>query len=283
MKWIKNLFSDKQKTDNVEINNVQNTEIITKERHLTQADIERIIYNVAREGINIDDDFDLSNIDPLFEEAARLIVAHQQGSISLIQRKFSIGYNRTGRIMDQLELAGIVGPTQGSKPRDVYVLDEYQLKQKLRSGNYICQSYTIKQTEDVKCKYSVEIEVKRKELEKEIELRKEQKILEDLELEKQLIREELLAEERKKQLRRLVKKELIDSGHIQREAKRTQIPQDIQDRVWVRDGGKCVVCGSNENLEFDHIIPFSKGGSNTYRNIQLLCERCNREKSNKIG
>jgi S-DNA-T family DNA segregation ATPase FtsK/SpoIIIE len=77
------------------------------------------------------DNFDLSDRDPLFEEAAQLIVAHQQGSTSLIQRKFSIGYNRAGRLMDQLEIAGIVGPTQGSKPRDVYVLDEYQLRLKL--------------------------------------------------------------------------------------------------------------------------------------------------------
>ena len=77
------------------------------------------------------DDFDPSDRDSLFEEAAQLIVAHQQGSTSLIQRKFSIGYNRAGRLMDQLESAGIVGPTQGSKPRDVYVLDEYQLRLKL--------------------------------------------------------------------------------------------------------------------------------------------------------
>ena len=61
------------------------------------------------------------------------------------------------------------------------------------------------------------------------------------------------------------------------------ITQAVKDRVWNRDGGKCVQCGSNENLEFDHIIPFSKGGANTYRNIQLLCEPCNRSKSAKIG
>ncbi|MDL2214930.1 DNA translocase FtsK [Dysgonomonas sp. OttesenSCG-928-M03] len=76
---------------------------------------------------------DLSDKDPLFEEAARLIVVHQQGSTSLIQRKFSIGYNRAGRLMDQLEAAGIVGPTQGSKPRDVMIVDEYSLEQKLNS------------------------------------------------------------------------------------------------------------------------------------------------------
>lgn len=74
---------------------------------------------------------DLNDRDPLFEEAARLIVVHQQGSTSLIQRKFSIGYNRAGRLMDQLEAAGIVGPTQGSKPREVYIADEYHLEQLL--------------------------------------------------------------------------------------------------------------------------------------------------------
>ena len=61
------------------------------------------------------------------------------------------------------------------------------------------------------------------------------------------------------------------------------ISQDVKDDVWNRDGGKCVQCGSNENLEFDHIIPHSKGGANTYRNIQLLCQSCNRQKSDNIG
>lgn len=76
---------------------------------------------------------DLNDRDALFDEAARLIVVHQQGSTSLIQRKFSIGYNRAGRLMDQLEAAGIVGPTQGSKPRDVYIADEYSLEQLLNN------------------------------------------------------------------------------------------------------------------------------------------------------
>jgi len=64
---------------------------------------------------------------------------------------------------------------------------------------------------------------------------------------------------------------------------RPSISQDLRDKVWRRDNGKCVQCGSQKNLEFDHIIPFSKGGSNTYRNLQLLCEACNRSKSDKIG
>lgn len=61
------------------------------------------------------------------------------------------------------------------------------------------------------------------------------------------------------------------------------ISQEVKDLVWNRDSGKCAQCSSNARLEFDHIIPFSKGGSNTYRNIQLLCEECNRKKTNKIG
>jgi S-DNA-T family DNA segregation ATPase FtsK/SpoIIIE len=76
---------------------------------------------------------DLNDRDALFEEAARLIVVHQQGSTSLIQRKFSIGYNRAGRLMDQLEAAGIVGAAQGSKPRDVFIQDEYSLEKMLNS------------------------------------------------------------------------------------------------------------------------------------------------------
>lgn len=60
------------------------------------------------------------------------------------------------------------------------------------------------------------------------------------------------------------------------------IPKDVKISVWRRDLGKCVECGSNEKLEYDHIIPVSKGGSNTERNVQLLCEKCNRGKSDSI-
>lgn len=74
---------------------------------------------------------DLSERDALFEEAARLIVAHQQGSTSLIQRKLKLGYNRAGRLIDQLEAAGIVGPFEGSKAREVLIKDEVSLEQLL--------------------------------------------------------------------------------------------------------------------------------------------------------
>ena len=78
-------------------------------------------------------DIDMGRLDPLFEDAARLVVIHQQGSTSLIQRKFAIGYNRAGRLMDQLEAAGIVGPFEGSKARQVLIQDEYSLEQLLNS------------------------------------------------------------------------------------------------------------------------------------------------------
>jgi hypothetical protein len=61
------------------------------------------------------------------------------------------------------------------------------------------------------------------------------------------------------------------------------IPQEVKDLVWRRDQGRCVQCGSRHRLEFDHIIPFSRGGASTYRNVQLLCENCNRKKSGAIG
>lgn len=76
-------------------------------------------------------DIDLAERDALFADAARLIVRHQQGSTSLIQRKMKLGYNRAGRLIDQLEAAGIVGPFEGSKAREVLVQDEHSLEQLL--------------------------------------------------------------------------------------------------------------------------------------------------------
>lgn len=81
------------------------------------------------------EDFDPNMRDELFEEAARIIVQHQQGSTSLLQRKLKLGYNRAGRIIDQLEAAGIVGPFEGSKAREVLIANEIALEQFLRDIN----------------------------------------------------------------------------------------------------------------------------------------------------
>jgi S-DNA-T family DNA segregation ATPase FtsK/SpoIIIE len=76
---------------------------------------------------------DLTNLDKLFKDCARIVVSSQSGSTSNLQRKFNLGYNRAGRIMDQLEAAGIVGPAVGSKPREVLYSSEMELEQYLES------------------------------------------------------------------------------------------------------------------------------------------------------
>lgn len=73
--------------------------------------------------------------------------------------------------------------------------------------------------------------------------------------------------------------ELLEKGESLAGCVREPIPREVRVLVWRRDQGRCVVCGSTQKLEFDHIIPLAKGGSNTERNIQLLCESCNREKA----
>ena len=71
-------------------------------------------------------------------------------------------------------------------------------------------------------------------------------------------------------------------NRMSKAAKRQPISDEVRMFVWQRDKGRCVQCGSNEKLEFDHIIPVAKGGSDTERNLQLLCEQCNRAKSDSI-
>lgn len=75
---------------------------------------------------------------------------------------------------------------------------------------------------------------------------------------------------------------VIESKIDATDEEKRSIPLNVRDEVWRRDQGKCVNCGSREKLAFDHIIPISKGGSNTARNIELLCEKCNRSKSDRI-
>ena len=70
--------------------------------------------------------------------------------------------------------------------------------------------------------------------------------------------------------------------HTEPRTTRTGIPEDVRVAVWRRDNGHCVRCGSRERLEYDHIVPVSRGGSNTVRNIELLCEMCNRSKGSEI-
>ena len=98
------------------------------------------------------------------------------------------------------------------------------------------------------------------------------------------IKEKLLKRKRKQDLEKVALQDLMDEGEIFPEAnKRPPIPKEVVDAVWNRDSGKCVYCGATENLHLDHIIPFSKGGDTSVENLQLLCQKCNLQKSNKIG
>jgi S-DNA-T family DNA segregation ATPase FtsK/SpoIIIE len=92
----------------------------------------------TKEGSDNDNDYgDLEDRDSMFEEAARIIVLHQQGSASLLQRKLKLGYNRAGRIIDQLEAAGLIGSFEGSKARKVLIADEVSLEQFLNRRNNV--------------------------------------------------------------------------------------------------------------------------------------------------
>lgn len=127
-----------------------------------------------------------------------------------------------------------------------------------------------------------ECEIAYKEREQQRAIERQQRL--EIE-EKKKIAEKIKERKRRRDLERLVEQELIDSGELfgEKSHKRPPIPRDVVDAVWRRDGGRCVYCGSTQNLQLDHIIPFSKGGDTCLENLQLLCRSCNIKKSNKIG
>lgn len=118
----------------------------------------------------------------------------------------------------------------------------------------------------------------------EYRLEQEERMRAAAEREKEEIAAALKERQRRRELEKQVRQELIDSGELfGDQTKRPPIPREVVDAVYRRDQGRCVYCGSTENLQLDHIIPFSKGGATTLENLQLLCQKCNLEKSNKIG
>jgi len=126
-------------------------------------------------------------------------------------------------------------------------------------------------------KFNEEKILKTKHMQDEEEkLRAERYLRQKIELEE---RERLKVQRLRYEVRKkLFEEEFKDMAQDGREP----IPEEARHEVWRRDGGKCVKCGSREKLEYDHIIPIAKGGSSTVRNIELLCEKCNREKRDNI-
>lgn len=259
-----------------------------KEIILTNDEIQQYIQQEINDRISTEPKFEFSSsdFDPLFPEAARIIVEHQQGSASLLQRKLKLGYNRAGRLIENLEIAGIIGPFDGSKARTVLIPNTNQLELFLQFGEVKNKRFNHFRKHILPLKEEL-ISSKVTELLKAGEIAKENELKEILKQEILDKEKEKLEKEKRRQLKTQVRKELIEEGVLsnlnESDLKREPIPQDVLDKVWNRDGGKCVKCGSQEKIEFDHIVPFSKGGSNTYRNLQILCEQCNRGKSNNIG
>lgn len=269
-----NIFRKKNNT----VQTVQN-EVISLQPHCNKINSEVIdaaIDFIAREksGYSHDD-----KLDPIFCDVAKMVVMSQQCSTSMIQRKFSIGYNRAGRIVDQLTNMKIVAPTSDYNKKQVLVGNAKDLDILLNGKFYLenvdANEFMNKYKEKINAKIAYYLDLIRCEEEKQRRIY--------IEAEKERIKKEILEKKRRKELRKQAMEELREEGLIESIRKREPIPQEVQDAVWRRDGGRCVKCGSQENLEFDHIIPLSKGGANTVRNLQLLCQKCNREKSNHIG
>lgn len=174
------------------------------------------------------------------------------------------------------------------------ILQKEKLKKIEEEKALIAEQERIKKTEEDRKKE--EEKVKKNNLDREerikIEAIKKEELL--IEQKKRLdeeyknrIKFELLEKERRKSIESEAIQELLDAGlidnnHYTGKNIRESIPTDVKVSVWKRDKERCVNCFSNTNLEFDHIIPVSKGGANSIKNIQLLCRNCNRTKSNKI-
>ncbi len=213
----------------------------------------------------------MAHFDYLFEKIARDAVTRGEISTSYIQRNYEVGFNRAGLIMTQLEQAGIVGPQIGAKQRTVRSFENMQSFEQ-----YLQKIFAGIEPEERAAERRRQEEEYQKMI-KEYEQRK-------AEQEREEIAAKIKERYRRRQLEKIVRQELIDSGELFGDKpKREKIPREIVDAVYSRDGGRCVECGSTENLQLDHIIPFSKGGATTLENLQLLCQKCNLDKSNKIG
>lgn len=201
--------------------------------------------------------------DSAFIKCARMAINENFIDSNKLRRLY--GYPRQQRILKQFIESGIISKNYDSWGKHNILMDATNL-------------------EDILIKVEAQIEktdTEDKERRKEEQARYKQA---EAERERAVIAAKIKEKHRRRQLEKVIRQELIDSGELFGEQpKRPPIPREIVDAVYSRDGGRCVYCGSTDNLQLDHIIPFSKGGATTLENLQLLCQKCNIEKSNKIG
>lgn len=183
-------------------------------------------------------------------------------------------YDYYGYIKKCTKKVNINTPEQYKGINGVFKFNEnLQYPYKVRKDDHLMTLY-FREKADIK-------RLEQKQLDEIAEEERRQKALEE---EKAEIAAKIKAKYRKQQLEKIVRQELVDNGELFGEqAKRPRIPREVVDAVYSRDGGRCVYCGSTDNLQLDHIIPFSRGGATNVDNLQLLCQKCNLEKSNKIG
>lgn len=225
--------------------------------------------------LTFSNDLDIKNFwtffDELLPEAAKLIVEAQTGSTSVLQRKLKLGYNRAGRIIDQLELLKIVGPFLGSEPRKVRIKSHDELENYLQLVYNGLETYYFENQTEIGTlvreleNASLAETLNRKEIEiqREVEIQK----LKLIELnQKKAIQQEAY--------RQIISEKLVARVIKDQNGNEIQLPEELVINVWQKDKGRCANCGSTDRIGVEPIILISEGGGITIKNLQLLCNTC---------
>ncbi|WP_418672486.1 HNH endonuclease [Alistipes putredinis] len=206
-------------------------------------------------GVNSEFDVEIHNqnmnkeiiFDPLFQYVARSVVRLGFAYIWFIQKEFGVSHYRALELLYQLEKTGIIkGPDNTVIVKDIDSLNDIFKKLNLPS------------------------------IERETDEERKKRIKEEIAL-------KLRYEQERRKIEKEVWQEMRKNNELDKFGVRPTIPKSVVDAVYRKCGGKCAYCGSDFDLQIDHIIPISKGGSSTIDNLQLLCSVCNNKKSNKIG